>query len=257
MLICVTSVDVLLKYFQQKIFSTSDFHGSCRHLPSMRSLKFPFFMNSYTSICKSQDSSTRYQQCCNKHQSLDLIKTSWWFLRPGLKFRLNLKVHTNPKLTYTSSAIDARHLQTCITNCEEPCSNKVCIGCSLQPMARWQVSITTGWSGQAMARSSITSDHMPFYRMVTFLSKRNVTFLWWRLYIHHFSATPTYMLCFAITKLANGATRHYDFSRILLAVYSLLDHGYVDTRGKPLTLVKWWATNYVECAMVCGLFVAS
>lgn len=75
-------------------------------------------------------------------------------------------------------------------------------------------------------------------RMVTFLSKRNVTFLWWRLFTHHFSATPTYMLCFAITKLANGATRHYDFSRILLAVYSLLDHGYVDTRGKPLTIVN-------------------
>lgn len=81
-----------------KICSTSDFHGSFRHLPSMRSLKFPFFMNSYTSICKSQDSSTRYQQCCNKHQPLDLIKNSWWFLRPGLKFRLNLKVHTNQNL---------------------------------------------------------------------------------------------------------------------------------------------------------------
>lgn len=45
-----------------------------------------------------------------------------------------------------------------------------------------------------------------------------------------------HMLCFAITKHAKGATRHSDFSRILLAVYSLLTM-HMSTRGKPLTFV--------------------
>lgn len=140
-----------------KIFSNMRSMAQVRHLPRMRSLKFPFFMNSYTRICTSQDASTHYQQCCNKHQSLDLDGNSWWFLRPGPKFRLNLKVHTNKKSLIhhqQSTRVICKHaLQTM----RSLVATSYVLGAHYN---RWQESITTGRSDQAMARSSITSDHI-------------------------------------------------------------------------------------------------